>query len=242
MRLDVRVKLLVALAAILAVVMSTRLALPLVVLAGCVVFWIAWPAPPRAVLLRLVVPLGVALLACLLRSFLTGATPLWSFRLGPWQLTASHEGFREGLLIGSRVLAAVSVLIVLCMVTPTHKIFSALRWAKLPQTLVELAVLMYRYLFAIHEQAQSVFAAQRVRLGYGTFGRSIASAASLAGIVMLRSLDQAEKSHEAMLARGYEDSLHIPPLPALRPSEITGGLAAVTVITAAYFAAERIVL
>lgn len=238
-RLDVRVKLVVAVATILAVVMSTRVGLPILVFAGCVAFWVVWRAPLRAVLIRLVVPLGLAVIACLLRALLTGTTPIWSFRLGPWQLTASYEGFWEGLLIGSRVLGSVGVLIVLCLVTPTDRVFSALRWAKAPRTLVELAVLMYRYLFAMHEQAQNVLAAQRIRLGYGTVRGSIASAANLAGIVMLRSLDQAEKSHEAMVARGYEQSLHVPPLPGMRLKDVAATMAAVAIVAVLYFAAER---
>ena len=242
MRFDVRVKLFAAVAAILAVVMSTRVGLPVLVFGGCAVFWIAGRAPLRAVLIRLVVPLGLVVVACLLRSLLTGATPLWSIRVGPWQLTASYEGFWAGLLIGSRILGAVGLLISLSLVTPTQQVFSALRWARFPQTLVELAVLMYRYLFAIHEQAQSVFAAQRVRLGYGTFRTSIASAANLAGIVMLRSLDQAEKSHEAMVARGYEQSLQIPPLPAMRKKDTAAIVAAVMIIAVTYLVAEGAML
>jgi len=241
-RLDVRVKLAVALAAILAVVMSTRAWLPLAVAALCIVVWITGRAPLRAVLVRLAAPLSLAAVACLLRALLTGTTPLASFSVGPWRLVATREGLADGAMIGARVLASVSVVILLGWATPAHKMFGALRWAGLPRTWVEITLLMYRHLFTLFEQAASVLSAQKVRLGYGGFRRSINSAAALAGIVVLRSLDQAEKSHEAMLARGYRGSLQIPPLPPMSRRDCLVTAVCLFVIIAAYLAAESLLL
>ena len=238
-RLDVRVKLFVALAAILAIVTSTRPWLPLGALACCAAFWLIGRTPLRVVLARLAAPLALAGVACLLHAQLPGTTPLWAAKVGPWHVVLTEEGLREGGLIGARVLGSVSVVLVLCMITPSQRIFSAMRWARLPCTWIEIAVLMYRHLFTLFEQATSVLSAQKVRLGYGDYRRSIRSASSLAGIVVLRSLDQAEKSHEAMLARGYEGSLHVPPLPAMRKRDVLASAASVAIIILAYLAVER---
>jgi cobalt/nickel transport system permease protein len=223
---------------VLAVVLSGRPWFPLGVAACSAAWWVAAGLPLRTGILRLAAPLALAAAAAIPRAFLTGTTPLWSFALGPWEITATREGVLAGGLVAARILGSVSVLLVLCAVTPPHRIFGALRWAGVPRTWVEIAMLMYRYLFTLLEQAQNVRAAQALRLGYAAPGRAVRSAADLAGIVVLRSLDQAERSLEAMTARGCEGSLQIPPLPPLRRRDVWIACAALAVIALACFAVE----
>ena len=123
-----------------------------------------------------------------------------------------------------------------------HEILAALRWARLPQTWVEIALLMIRAIFTLFEQAGSVLAAQKVRLGHATLRRSLGSIGSLAGIVLLRSLDQSQRTHEAMTVRGYQGSV---PLPRLRPlsrrdwAACSAGVATIAIV---FFLLERLPL
>ncbi|MGA2035786.1 MAG: energy-coupling factor transporter transmembrane component T [Thermoguttaceae bacterium] len=215
-RRDPRVKLAVALSALLALALATHLWLPGAGLVVCLAALVTLGVPLSSVLRRLLAPMGLAAFLWLLRTFMTGSTPWVSFHLGPWLLTATREGFADGGLIACRIVASVSVVILLCAFT-----------------------LMYRYTFTLFEQAQNVLAAQTVRLGHAGYRRSLASIGSLAGIVTLQSIDQAERTHEAMLARGYQGTLSLPTLRPLRRSElarIAGGLAAISL---AYWLAER---
>jgi cobalt/nickel transport system permease protein len=127
----------------------------------------------------------------------------------------------------------------MCQGVPVAEILSALRWAKVPRTWIEIAVLMYRYLHVFFEQATCVVSAQRVRLGYSNRRRSFQSLGNLAGIVVLRSLDQAEKSHEAMTARGYRGHLPLPAMPPLPRPQAAMACTGVVVIAALYVLAER---
>jgi cobalt/nickel transport system permease protein len=238
-RQDVRVKLIVAIAAIVAVVASNRPDLPLTMFAVCLVVLLSARMSLGAFAGRLAGPIGIAAVICLLRAFMIGTSPAWSVSLGPWRLTATYEGLHDGILIASRVLGSVSVMIVLCTVTPAHGIFVALRWARLPRTWVEIAQLMYRHIFVLFEQAVSVLSAQKVRLGYASLRQSINSMGQLAGIGTLRSLDQADRTHEAMVARGYQGSLQIPALAALSKSDWTRIAMAIVVIVIAYGLSER---
>jgi cobalt/nickel transport system permease protein len=238
-RYDVRVKLIVALATVCAVVLSRRMGFPLLVLAGCLAWLAVSRVPLGRVLGRLLTPLGLAAVICLVRTFLTGTTPVATWDLGLFHLTASREGLAAGALIGGRVLASVAVVMTLCLRTPALEVFAALRWAGLPQTLLEIALLMYRYIFVLFEQAASIVSAQKARLGYANYGRSMRSLGSLAGIVILRSLDQAERSYEAMLARGYHGSLPTPSLPALRKRQVAITWVCLTLVMLGFFLAER---
>jgi cobalt/nickel transport system permease protein len=238
-RIDVRVKLIVAVAAILAAVLSTRVWLPLVSLAVCLAVLTASRAPLRITLYRFTAPLGITAAICLLRALTTGTTVLWSLPLGPWQLVLTREGLADGALIGARVLGSIGAIIVLCTFTQAHELFAALRWARLPRTWVEIAMLMMRAIFTLFEQAGNVLAAQKVRLGRAGFRRSLASLGSLAGIVLLRSLDQTERTHEAMVVRGYRGTLPLPKLPPLTGRQRAVCGLAVAAIVAAFVLAER---
>jgi cobalt/nickel transport system permease protein len=170
---------------------------------------------------------------------MTGTTPLGHVELGFWRLTATREGLLAGALIASRVLGSLGIVILCCHGAAIHEVLAALRWARVPRTCLEIAMLMVRYVHILFEQAGSELAVQKVRLGYNGMRRSFRSTGSLAGIVMLRALDQAEKSHEAMLARGYQGVLPLPSLPALSRRQVALAGAGVTLVAMAYVLAER---
>jgi len=229
----------VALTAIVAIVMSTCIEFGLIAL-GCSLAGLAAARTLAKVLMhRLMGPLALVVLMLLMRTFMTGATPVAAIDIGLCRLTATREGFWGGALIASRVLGSFGILMILCQGTPAAEMLAALRWARVPRTWIEIAMLMYRYLHVFLEQAACVTAAQRVRLGYSDLRRSYQSLGSLAGMVILRSLDQAEKSHEAMTVRGYRGHLPLPAMPPLRWRQVTVACAGVIVIAAAYLLPER---
>ncbi len=238
-RCDVRVRLIVALAATVAVVMSTCVWFGLVAFACCVVMLAALGTSPKTFASRLLGPAALATVVFVTRALMTGTTPLANIDLGPWQLTATREGVLGGALIACRVLGSVGIVMVLCQTTPTQQLLAALSWARVPHTWIEIATLMYRYLYILLEQAASVVSAQRVRLGYRGLRRSFQSLGSLAGVVILRSLDQAERSHEAMMARGYRGRLPLARLPSLPRRQWALAVSGVMLIATAYALAAR---
>ena len=238
--MDPRTKLIVALGALCAVIFSKTSGFPLLVLALCIAATIAVGVPKRLVALRLSAPLGIALVLLLLQSLLSGATPLWSFAALGVKVTFAREGFFSGLLLASRVLGGVSVMLLLSSVTPTHRIFRAMRALGAPQGWVEVAMLMYRYTFVLLDLTAEVTAAQKVRLGYAGMGRGLSSAGILCGTVILRAMDQAVCTNEAMRVRGYNGSIPSGPMPALTRRD--GWIMAISgaLLIGAFFAAEAL--
>jgi cobalt/nickel transport system permease protein len=115
-----------------------------------------------------------------------------------------------------------------------QQLAAALRWARVPNTWIEIALLMHRYLHLFATQAACVVSAQKIRLGYSRFRLAFRSAGTLAGLVILRSLDQAERTHEAMVARGYRGTMPLRSLPPLPRSQAAIAGLGVIVIVAAY--------
>ncbi|MCX6966845.1 MAG: cobalt ECF transporter T component CbiQ [Verrucomicrobia bacterium] len=218
-RMDPRTKLIIALGALCAVIFSRTAAFPLAVLVLCLAATLAVGVPKRLLGLRLAAPLGIALVLLVLQSVMAGTTPLWSFVALGAKVTVTREGLLVGLLLASRVLAGVSVMLLLSAVTPAHRIFHAMRMLGAPQGWVEIAMLMYRYIFVLLDLTAEVVAAQKVRLGYAGMRRGLSSAGQLGGTVILRAMDQAVSTNQAMRVRGYTGSIPLGPLPAFAARE-----------------------
>ena len=148
--------------------------------------------PAKLVAVRLAAPLTIVAVLVVLQTFVTGTTPLYTFTLAGWRLTAKAEGLHQGTVMGARVLGAVSVVFLLSVVTPAHRIFQALRWFGISRNWLEIAILMYRYIFVLMDSVANIAAAQKLRLGYTTRGRALRCFTTLAGATIIHSFEQAE--------------------------------------------------
>jgi cobalt/nickel transport system permease protein len=155
-----------------------------------------------------------------LRLFTTAGEPLFTLRAAGIALVATREGLHAGGLLALRVLAATSVVVLLGMVAPAHALFRALLWFKAPRGLVEVGLLTYRFVFVLLDIAADMATAQTLRLGYRGAARSVRSVGTLAGAVLVKSLDQAARTSEAMLLRGYAGTMPVGTLPPVPRAEL----------------------
>jgi cobalt/nickel transport system permease protein len=104
-------------------------------------------------------------------------------------------------------LAFLATLL-LVQVTPFRKILTAMRRLGAPIVLVSTLQFMYRYLFVLTEELDRMVAARRAR----TFRRSgrldWGLLTGLIGVLFLRSFERGERVHAAMLARGWDGTVH----------------------------------
>jgi cobalt/nickel transport system permease protein len=195
--------------------------------------------PARLTLARLIAPVGIVAVLVVLQSFTLGTTVIRTVNLGPSQGAIKLEGLLHGLLMGSRVLGAVSTMLLLSSVTPAHSIFQALRWFRVSKSWVEIAMLMYRYTFVLLDHTADVAAAQRLRLGYSGARRALSSMGVLAGSVIVQSFDQASNTHQAMALRGYTGAMPYGPMPGMRKKDGWAMALTLIVVSGVYLALER---
>ncbi len=157
--------------------------------------------PVRLLLFRLAMPLVMAAVVLITQMFFYGNTPLFTIPL--LGMVTYAEGLAHGLLIMCRVLGGISLILLLSLSTPVDRLFRAAVWFMIPKTLIEIALLVYRYIFVLSEELIIMRDAQRVRLGYRGWWRSLKSLSTLGTSLILRAYDRAERVFEAMLVRGY---------------------------------------
>jgi cobalt/nickel transport system permease protein len=103
-----------------------------------------------------------------------------------------------------RVLASVSLSILLVLTTRHHVLLKTLRVFKIPQLFVMTMGMTYRYIYLLLDIVQNTFIAIRSRVGFVTStktGRRIVGA-NMAGL-WLKSYRMQTLVLDAMLSRGY---------------------------------------
>src|SRR6202034_97761 len=103
----------------------------------------------RALLVRLLIPLGIAWVVFLTVLFTQGSHPLFIIPLKFVTLTARQEGAMKGLLLFTRIMAAVTLATLLAFSTPMIEILETLRLCKIPGIIIDIADMMYRYVFIL---------------------------------------------------------------------------------------------
>jgi cobalt/nickel transport system permease protein len=210
--LDGRLKVLIAGWALVANVAAGSAVSSLLLAMGALVVVTGSGMPARRVIRRLVAPWYFALVAFAVQLFLSGHTPL--FQVGP--LLATEEGLARGTLLASKVIGGGAIVLALSVSTPLTELLAAAAWLRVPPVLIEIAALLYRYLFLLAEEAERIREAQTTRLGYAGWRRALSSHAAMAGLVLLNAYGRAERVYEAMLLRGYAGAMPLEASPMSR--------------------------
>ncbi|MDA8091523.1 MAG: cobalt ECF transporter T component CbiQ [Nitrospiraceae bacterium] len=211
-RLDGRVKTSVLLSAIVIVSALTRL--PLVAGAFLVALALMFTLhlPLKSMLLRMSAPFGVAWLVLMSLIFTSGHTVIGVINFRHISLPVYREGLTLGFLIMLRILAAVSLAMLLSFSTPMVEILATLRLLKVPGVILDLADMIYRYAFSLGEIAATMRKAQRARGGEGLpRHRQARDIGMVAGNLMIKAFDRSVRIYKAMLARGYDEDAKTPP-------------------------------
>ena len=203
-RVDPRIKLATALAMLIMVISYRGFALHGMVVALAVVLLAQMKVPWRLLLLRFAEPTFIVGVILLLKLFFSGHDALFSLTVLGFKITAFRDGLLEGLAIGSRIAAAISLIAVLVFSTRFIDLVTAMAWFKVPREFIEILVYAYRYTFVLVEEAGVIYNAQKNRLGYTSIRQGFASFGILAGSLIIRAFEHSHNITAAMVRRGYD--------------------------------------
>jgi cobalt/nickel transport system permease protein len=124
-----------------------------------------------------------------------------------WNIYTS--GITMAIATFLRVIGAISSTFLLVLTTSMTDIFITLRKIKVPKVLIEISLLIYRYIFVFMEVSSKMNTAQKLRQGHSSVMRRLRSLALLAGNLFIRTLEQGERTFTAMNSRGYDGDIRI---------------------------------
>jgi cobalt/nickel transport system permease protein len=168
---------------------------------GVLLFW--QRVRPGLLALRMAPALVIAVMLMLLRGFTLPGRPLFEIDLGPsLHIAYTLQGMLAGARLGLVVLAGVQLMILLGLTTPLPELLSALRWYRVPEILIEIGMLMYRYLFLFVEEAARMRQAQKLRGPEVGWSRAMGGFSSLGANLLIRSYDRSQRVYDAQRLRG----------------------------------------
>ena len=140
------------------------------------------------------------------------AVAVWYGRVGPWYLSFSSGSLYLAARLAARALGGAAALSFLAMSTPMTDLINLLRRLRLPELLLDLMTVSYRYIFVLLESMQHMVTAQEARSGYSSFRRSLVSAGQVGTLLFVETLQRSKRLDTALESRGGADHLRVLPM------------------------------
>ena len=128
-------------------------------------------------------------------------------KLGIFNLAVTVDGFNLGFLLLARVMGGFACLAFLALTTPMTELFSVFERLRVPKVVLEIAMLMYRYIFVFLDEGINMYHSQETRLGYSSFKQSYKSLGMLASNLFIKTWMKGEQVYIAMESRCYDGSI-----------------------------------
>lgn len=167
--------------------------------------------PLRRYLKFLTIPLAFLILSTLAIILNLSRTPLDLFAvpLGSWYLTGSRAALAYAVQLILTALASVSCLYFLSLNTPMTDILYVLRRLRCPRLIIELMLLIYRFIFVLLEISSAITISQNSRLGNKDFKTSCHSFSTMASALFVRAVKKSNALYDAMESRCYSGTLKV---------------------------------
>ncbi|MEM7534228.1 MAG: cobalt ECF transporter T component CbiQ [Chloroflexota bacterium] len=185
----------------------------LVWMAGMTVLWAKVPAHVFAKVLLaevsflLLTTVGIAISVSLNAPDLDH---FWGRQVGPFWLTTSSASLYQASLLVSRAIGAASALNFLAFTTPLVDIVVLLRWCRLPEALIDVMVIMARFIFVLLDTLTGMVTAQESRLGYHAgYRRGMSNAAHVGARLFVNATQRSQRLETALRSRGYGESIRV---------------------------------
>lgn len=144
--------------------------------------------PLRKYIKILTIPMSFLLISILtiLISFSAVNIYISSLKIFNLYIGITKSSLEQALLLTTRVLGSISATFFLGLTTPLNNIILVFKKIRLPETIIELIVLIYRFIFIFLEEVTEIRTGQEIKFGYSSFSKSLKSTSILVRSLFLR--------------------------------------------------------
>lgn len=120
-------------------------------------------------------------------------------------ILSGRDGLLPAAMIGARAVMLFSLALLVIATAPFHRTMQAAQALGIPRIMTQLLLISYRYLFVLRDEFLRIRTALRVR-GFraGSGRRTYQTVGLVAGSLLLRGEDRAERVAHAMRCRGFD--------------------------------------
>lgn len=135
----------------------------------------------------------------------------WAWQVGPIWFSTSLSGLTQAGTLVLRALAGVSAMNFLALTTPLVDLIDLLRRWQIPDLLLDLMMILYRFIFVLFETFNRIYTAQESRLGYRNRRTTMRSASLLGSQLFIDAFHRSRRLQIALDSRGYDGILKVLP-------------------------------
>jgi cobalt/nickel transport system permease protein len=206
--------------ALLVITLCLLLNRPLVGIVAVGWVWVIttqWAGIPGRVFGRLLLVEGSFLVLAVVGVALSVSTTpppatTWQWNIGPLWVSSSTAALEHAALLVSRALGSAAAMNFLALTTPLVDIVELLRRLRVPALLIDLMVIIYRFIFILLERREHMYIAQQSRLGYSTRWNAMKSTALLGSRLFVEAYRHSQRMQVALESRGYDGTLRVLPI------------------------------
>ena len=136
-----------------------------------------------------------------------GPFGIWQLHVGNLWFCVTPDSLHRAVTLFFQAMGSVCCLYFLSSTTPMPQLIEVLRRCHVPELVIELMYLIYRYLFVLLDVQQKLTTAASARLGYVGVRRSVATAGRVSGTLLASSFRRSSLCFDAMESRGYDGRL-----------------------------------
>ncbi len=191
-----------------------------ILVAGWLSIWtVVYAGIPASIYLRLL-SITAAFWLTSLPALIIGGTDLshlssaqadiWQgFVWGNHYFYLSHQGMQQAGELGGRAIAATSCIYFVILTIPFTEILNVLRRIGCPALLIELMMMMYRFIFVLLKTANQLWTSQQSRGGYRTWQLWLKSLGLLIGQLLRRTLENYRQVSLTLASRGFTGEFRV---------------------------------
>lgn len=106
-------------------------------------------------------------------------------------------------------LSTVSCLYFMALTTPMVELIYVLKILRVPESIIELMALIYRFIFVFINTAFNIYYAQQARYGHSSFKKSLNSFAMLFANLWGKAFFKSKNLLQSLESRGFEGNLKV---------------------------------
>ncbi len=113
---------------------------------------------------------------------------IWSIHISNNYIGITRASLDQSILLASRAFASIGATFFLGLTTPLNNLIRVFKKMYFPNSILELIVLIYRFIFVFLEEAKDIYLAQDMKFGHANFKNSLKSTSLLVRSLFLKVL------------------------------------------------------
>ena len=134
---------------------------------------------------------------------------LYSIKIGNLYVGVTNESLKSAMHLFFRALSCLTCIYFIMLTTPFYQLIFVFKKLHLPDVVLEISMLMYRFIFIFMEEVSDIRKSQELRFGYINLKNGYKSFGLLVSMLFKRMMIRYDEMSIALDMKLYDGTFHI---------------------------------